>query len=203
VTDIIAGFFSLNALFSPESHYFINASHHLTLTLKRVIGFTSRHITDSVFGNGSHWSTFVQSQNKEVSIYYCLCGIYEKETSLNRLVGVTSGFNLSYSFLSSRIRQFYICNSLTRSRVSQYSIWLRTGQPGFEPRQGQKIFLLACASRPALGPTQSLVQWVPGVLSPGVKRGRGVILTTHPYLVPRLRMTRSYTSSPPKRLHGV
>jgi hypothetical protein len=31
-----------------------------------------------------------------------------------------------------------------------------------------------------LGPTQPLVQWVPGVLSPGVKRGRGVMLTTHP-----------------------
>jgi hypothetical protein len=35
-------------------------------------------------------------------------------------------------------------------------------------------------SRPALGPTQSPVQWVPEVLSPGVKGGRGVTLTTHP-----------------------
>jgi hypothetical protein len=58
-----------------------------------------------------------------------------------------------------------------------------------------RIFLLVSASRPALGPTQPLVQWVPGVLSPGVKRGRGVTLTTHPHLVPRLSMSRSYTSS--------
>jgi hypothetical protein len=36
-----------------------------------------------------------------------------------------------------------------------------------------------------LGPTQPPVQWVPGVLSPGVKRGRGVTLTIHPHLVPR------------------
>jgi hypothetical protein len=36
-----------------------------------------------------------------------------------------------------------------------------------------------------------------GVLSPGVKCGRGVTLTTHPHLVPRLRMSRSYTSSSP------
>jgi hypothetical protein len=42
----------------------------------------------------------------------------------------------------------------------------------------------------ALEPTQTTVQWVPGVLSPGVKRGRGVTLTTQ-------RMSRSYTSSPP------
>jgi hypothetical protein len=74
---------------------------------------------------------------------------------------------------------------------------------GFDPRQRQKIFLLASASRPALGHTQPPVQWVPGVLSPGVKRGRGVMLTTHPHLVPRLSMSRSYTSSHPVRLHGV
>jgi hypothetical protein len=65
------------------------------------------------------------------------------------------------------------------------------------------IFLLVPASWSALGPTQPLIQWVPGVLSPGVKRGRGVTLTTHPHLVPRLRMSRSYTSSPPMCLHGV
>jgi hypothetical protein len=28
--------------------------------------------------------------------------------------------------------------------------------------------------------TQPSVQWVPGILSPGVKGGRGVTLTTHP-----------------------
>jgi hypothetical protein len=66
-----------------------------------------------------------------------------------------------------------------------------------------KVFSLTSASRPALGPTQSPMQWVPVVISPGVKRGRGVTLTTHPHLVPRSRMSRSYTFSPPKRLHGV
>jgi hypothetical protein len=42
------------------------------------------------------------------------------------------------------------------------------------------------------GPTQPPVQWVPGL-----KRGRGVTLTTHPHLLPRSRMSRSYTSSLP------
>jgi hypothetical protein len=36
-----------------------------------------------------------------------------------------------------------------------------------------------------------------GVLSEELKHGRGVTLTTHPHLVPRSRMSRSYTSSPP------
>jgi hypothetical protein len=52
-------------------------------------------------------------------------------------------------------------------------------------------------------PTQPPIQWVPGIFSPGVKRDRGVTLTTHPHLVPRLRMSRSYTSSHPMCLHGV
>jgi hypothetical protein len=38
---------------------------------------------------------------------------------------------------------------------------------------------------------------------PGAKRGRRVKLTTHTQLVPRSGMSRSYASSPPKRLRGV
>jgi hypothetical protein len=41
-------------------------------------------------------------------------------------------------------------------------------------------------------------QWVPGVIYPGIKRGRGVMLTTQPHPVPRLRMSKSYTCSPHK-----
>jgi hypothetical protein len=40
------------------------------------------------------------------------------------------------------------------------------------------------------------------VLSSGVKRGRAVTLTTHLHLEPRLRMSRSYTSSLACCLHG-
>jgi hypothetical protein len=65
---------------------------------------------------------------------------------------------------------------------------LRAGRPGGRgsiPGRSKGFFPLASVSRPALRPTQPPVQWVPGVLSPGVKRGRGVMLTTHPHLVPR------------------
>jgi hypothetical protein len=41
------------------------------------------------------------------------------------------------------------------------------------------------------------VQWVQGDISPGIKRGRVVTLTTHHQLVPRSRTSRSYTSSSP------
>jgi hypothetical protein len=40
---------------------------------------------------------------------------------------------------------------------------------GWIPGRG-KIFLFSTASRPVLGPTQPPIQWVPGTLSPGVKR---------------------------------
>ena len=58
--------------------------------------------------------------------------------------------------------------------------------PGSNPG-GDEIFR---PSRPALGPTQAPVKWVPG-LSPGMKCGRGVLLTTHPLLVPRSRKSRA------------
>jgi hypothetical protein len=61
----------------------------------------------------------------------------------------------------------------------------------------KRIFPLASVSRLALGPTQPPVQWVPGVLSQGLKSSWGVTLTTHTHLVPRSIMSRSYTSSPP------
>jgi hypothetical protein len=48
------------------------------------------------------------------------------------------------------------------------------------PGRGDRIFPLVSVTRPGMGPTQPPVQWVQWVLSPGVKRGRGVTLTTHP-----------------------
>jgi hypothetical protein len=105
-------------------------------------------------------------------------------------------------------RHFYYCCTLfcMRGKLSHYSVWLRAGRPddtGSIPGRNDRILPLAFVSRPTLGPTQPSVQWVPGVLSPGVKRGRGVTLTTHPHLLPRSRMSRIYTSSPPKRHQGV
>jgi hypothetical protein len=52
----------------------------------------------------------------------------------------------------------------------------------------------------------SLYNGYRGSFPRGQKRGRGVTLTTHPHLVPRSRMSRSYTSPPqalPWRLAGL
>jgi len=45
-------------------------------------------------------------------------------------------------------------------------------------------------SKPALGPTQLPVKWVQGFFR-GIKCGRGVLLTTHPLLVPRSWKSRA------------
>jgi hypothetical protein len=50
------------------------------------------------------------------------------------------------------------------------------------PAEARGFFPLTSAYRPALGPTQPPVQWVPGAVFSGVKRGRGVTLATHPHL---------------------
>jgi hypothetical protein len=72
---------------------------------------------------------------------------------------------------------------------------------GFDSRQGLGVLLIA-ASRPALRPTQSPIQWVPGAPYLGVKRpGREA-----DHLTPssaEVKNEWSYTSTPPIRLYGV
>jgi hypothetical protein len=79
------------------------------------------------------------------------------------------------------------------SIVSDYELDARaTGVPSPAEARG---FLLEhlCPDR-LWGPPP--IQWILGVLSPAVKRGQRATLTTHLHLVPRSRMSRSYTSSP-------
>jgi hypothetical protein len=72
----------------------------------------------------------------------------------------------------------------------------------FDPRQKRKDFSSSLCVQTFSGAHPASCTMDTGVLSPGVKRGRGVTLTSHPHLVPRSKMSRSYIS-PPKNLHGV
>jgi hypothetical protein len=67
--------------------------------------------------------------------------------------------------------------------------------PGFESRQGLGIFLFTIASKPALGPTQPPIQWVPGDLSQGVKRLGREADHTSPSIA-EVKNAWSYTSTP-------
>jgi len=49
----------------------------------------------------------------------------------------------------------------------------------FDSRQWQRIFPEAFVPRPALMPIEPPILWLLGPF-PGIKRGRGATLTTHP-----------------------
>lgn len=67
---------------------------------------------------------------------------------------------------------------------------------GFDCKQGQQIFLFSQPSRPALGHTQLPVEWIQGVISPGVERSS--LQSDHsPQSAVEVRNDWSYTSTPP------
>jgi hypothetical protein len=64
------------------------------------------------------------------------------------------------------------------------------------PDRGRGFFSSLCVQSSSGAHPASCTMGTGG-LFPWVKHGRGMMLTTHPHLVLRLRMSRSYTSSPP------
>jgi hypothetical protein len=72
--------------------------------------------------------------------------------------------NESYNYIIKHSCPWYLLSPV--SMVNR----LQAGQPGFDSRQVQDIFLLGTASGPTMVPTQPPIQMAPGVLSPGVRR---------------------------------
>jgi hypothetical protein len=96
---------------------------------------------------------------------------------------------------------YYYYHHHHHNQLSRCSDGLWTKRPGFDSQQKQD-FLFATASRPALGPTQPPIQWVPGALSLAVKRPGRDEADYSPHLGPRSRIMELYRHSP-IRLHGV
>ena len=92
-----------------------------------------------------------------------------------------SGSEVVAHIQADRCRSFstYSITSRPGSSVSIATDYGLDG-PGSNPG-GDEIL---CLSRPALGPTQPPVKWVRGI-SREYKCSQGVLLTTHPLLVPR------------------
>jgi hypothetical protein len=77
-----------------------------------------------------------------------------------------------------------------------YSDWLGVGRPGFDSRQRQQIAHFSTSSRPALGSTQPPIQWVPGDISPDLKRLERDADHSPPSSA-EVKKTWIYTSTPP------
>jgi len=73
---------------------------------------------------------------------------------------------------------------------------------GSSPDRGLGTFLLTTVSRPVLGPTQHLIQCVPGALSLGVKLPWRVADHSPPSSA-EVKNFWSYASTPPIGLHDV
>jgi hypothetical protein len=72
------------------------------------------------------------------------------------------------------------------------------------PTGAEEFSSSSCAQTGSEADPASYPMGTGGPFPGGKARGRGVTLTTHPHLVPRLSMSRTYTSSsPPMCLHGV
>jgi hypothetical protein len=74
--------------------------------------------------------------------------------------------------------------------------------PGFESRQCLGIFLITTTSRPALGPTQPPIQWVPEAHFLGVK-WPGSEADHSPPSSAEIKNAWRYIYTPPIRLHVV
>jgi hypothetical protein len=73
---------------------------------------------------------------------------------------------------------------------------ITSGLSRFDHRQRQTNFSCSLCVQTDSGAHPASCTMGTGVLSPGLKGGQGVTLTTRPHLVPRSKMSRNYTPLP-------
>jgi hypothetical protein len=105
--------------------------------------------------------------------------------------------HLRFNVLNDKLPTELVATPVPRQR-SRYSDWLRAWRPrGRRSSPGWvKNSLFSTSFRPAMGPTQPPSQWVPGALSPRVKR-QGREADHSPPASAEDKKTWIYTSTPP------
>jgi hypothetical protein len=80
----------------------------------------------------------------------------------------------------------------------RYSDWLPAGRPKGRSSSSSRVknFLYSTSARAALGPTQPLIQWVPGALYPEVKQP-GPEADHSPQTSAEVKKMWIYASTPP------
>jgi hypothetical protein len=110
----------------------------------------------------------------------------------------------AYTLQNSCPKQYAILGTFNsvryrRGRDSAVGIATRYGVDnrgvGVRVPVGSNIFLFSTSSRPVPGPTQPHIQWVPGALSPGVKRPEREADNSPPSSA-EVKKTWIYTSTP-------
>jgi hypothetical protein len=93
--------------------------------------------------------------------------------------------------------KFYIGVNFKVSRVAEYSVWIRAGRAGDRgsiPGRGARIFCCSLCVQTSSWAHPVSCKMDTVCPFPGAKTRPGRALTTHSHLLPRSRMSRSYTS---------
>jgi hypothetical protein len=119
------------------------------------------------------WRCFYLQSEWDNKIFVDL-DLYRRWYNLTKLLGLTDRHHgiLNEMIEPDRDRAIRLrcCKLLPLHCYSKNIVQLIVLLTRFDSRQGLGIFLLAITSRPALDPTQPRINWVAGVLSPGIKR---------------------------------
>jgi hypothetical protein len=101
--------------------------------------------------------------------------VYNSQTSFSKIhyniiiPSTPSSFPMASSLHALWPKFWMYFSSPIAQLLQRWATGWTIGVLGFDSRRELEIFLLPTASRPALGPTQHPIQWVPGALSLGVK----------------------------------